>query len=93
MDVDEVADRLKDVKRDADWQDQPPVDAKPGNIGAEQRRDAVEKAGLYRSFGREDLGPGDRALPPVFRQRYGSITPGDRGGIVVPGTTLNAPLD
>ncbi|MEM8629936.1 MAG: TauD/TfdA family dioxygenase [Pseudomonadota bacterium] len=37
--------------------------------------------------------PGDRALPPVFRQRYGSITPGDRGGIVVPGMTLNAPLD
>jgi len=30
--------------------------------------------------------PGARALPPVFAQRYGSITIGDRGGIVVPGT-------
>ncbi|MEL7099695.1 MAG: TauD/TfdA family dioxygenase [Pseudomonadota bacterium] len=36
--------------------------------------------------------PGDRALPDVFRQRYGSITPGDRGGIICPGTELNAPL-
>ena len=31
--------------------------------------------------------PGDRELPPVFTQRYGSITVGDRGGIRVPGTT------
>lgn len=27
--------------------------------------------------------PGDRALPPIFASRYGSITVGDRGGIVV----------
>lgn len=27
--------------------------------------------------------PGDRALPPVFAQRYGTVTVGDRGGIVV----------
>ncbi len=26
--------------------------------------------------------PGDRELPPVFAQRYGSITVGDRGGII-----------
>ena len=37
--------------------------------------------------------PGDRKLPPIFAQRYGSITPGDRGGIMVPGTALHAPLD
>ncbi|MCX7203378.1 MAG: TauD/TfdA family dioxygenase [Burkholderiales bacterium] len=29
--------------------------------------------------------PGARALPPLFAQRYGSLTVGDRGGIVVPG--------
>jgi hypothetical protein len=29
--------------------------------------------------------PGARVLPPVFAQRYGSLTIGDRGGIVVPG--------
>lgn len=27
-----------------------------------------------------------RPLPPIFAERYGSIVPGDRGGIVVPGT-------
>ena len=36
---------------------------------------------------------GDRALPEVFRQRYGSITIGDRGGIITPETRLHAPLD
>ncbi len=30
--------------------------------------------------------PGDRELPAVFSQRYGTITVGDRGGIVIPGT-------
>lgn len=37
--------------------------------------------------------PGDRALPPSFAQRYGAIKPGNRGGILVKGTSLNAPLD
>lgn len=34
-----------------------------------------------------------RPLPPVFAARYGSITPGERGGIVVKGTTFRAPLE
>jgi hypothetical protein len=33
-----------------------------------------------------------RPLPEVFAQRYGSVTVGDRGGIIVRGTRLNAPL-
>jgi hypothetical protein len=37
--------------------------------------------------------PGARELPPAFAARYGSIEIGNRGGIVVPGTRLNAPLD
>jgi len=37
--------------------------------------------------------PGDRPLPPVFAERFGSVAIGDRGGIVVPGTTLCVPLD
>ena len=37
--------------------------------------------------------PGDRRLPPVFRQRYGSIEIGDRGGIVVADTEFCVPLD
>jgi hypothetical protein len=36
--------------------------------------------------------PGARPLPPVFAQRYGSVTVGDRGGIVVPGTRFCVPL-
>ncbi|MFY0311914.1 TauD/TfdA family dioxygenase [Leisingera sp. D0M16] len=36
---------------------------------------------------------GDRELPECFKQRYGSITPGSRGGIITKGTRLHAPLD
>ncbi|MGX4806447.1 TauD/TfdA family dioxygenase [Bradyrhizobium guangdongense] len=36
---------------------------------------------------------GDRPLPDCFRQRYGSIEIGNRGGIIVKGTSLNLPLD
>jgi hypothetical protein len=37
--------------------------------------------------------PGDRPLPPVFAQRYGSIEVGQRGGIITAETRLHAPLD
>lgn len=37
--------------------------------------------------------PGDRPLPESFKQRYGSIEIGNRGGIIVRGTRLNVPLD
>ena len=37
--------------------------------------------------------PGDRELPPVFAQRYGSIEIGDRGGIITEKTRLHAPID
>ncbi len=36
--------------------------------------------------------PGDRPLPPVFAERYGSIKIGDRGGIMTRGTRLNVPM-
>ena len=36
---------------------------------------------------------GDRPLPECFRQRYGSIEIGQRGGIVTKETRLHAPLD
>jgi hypothetical protein len=36
--------------------------------------------------------PNARPLPEVFAQRYGSVTLGDRGGIIVRGTKLQAPL-
>jgi Taurine catabolism dioxygenase TauD, TfdA family len=34
-----------------------------------------------------------RSLPPVFADRYGKITPGERGGVIMPGMKLTAPLD
>jgi hypothetical protein len=34
-----------------------------------------------------------RPLPEVFAPRYGSVTPGERGGIVVKGTTPKIPLE
>ncbi len=36
---------------------------------------------------------GDRQLPEVFKQRYGTIEVGNRGGIITKGTRLHAPLD
>lgn len=40
------------------------------------------------------LAPKDaRPLPPAYMQRFGSITPGDRGGIIVPGTQLTVPYE
>ena len=36
---------------------------------------------------------GARPLPAIFAQRYGSLTVGDRGGIIVRGTRLHAPLE
>ncbi|HLN27834.1 MAG TPA: TauD/TfdA family dioxygenase [Gemmataceae bacterium] len=34
-----------------------------------------------------------RPLPPVFAERYGSVVPGQRGGIVVPGTRYTIPWE
>ncbi|MEE9336002.1 MAG: TauD/TfdA family dioxygenase [Granulosicoccaceae bacterium] len=36
---------------------------------------------------------GDRSLPECFKERYGSIEIGNRGGIVTANTVLHAPLD
>jgi hypothetical protein len=36
---------------------------------------------------------GARPLPEVFKERYGSTTIGDRGGVIVKGTKLQAPLE
>ncbi len=35
--------------------------------------------------------PGDRPLPEIFASRFGGITIGDRGGIIVAGSKLNIP--
>jgi alpha-ketoglutarate-dependent taurine dioxygenase len=37
--------------------------------------------------------PGARPLPEVYAERFGSITPGDRGGVVVPGSVPTIPFE
>lgn len=37
--------------------------------------------------------PDARPLPEIFAQRFGSVTPGDRGGIAVKGSRPTIPLD
>jgi Taurine catabolism dioxygenase TauD, TfdA family len=37
--------------------------------------------------------PNGRPLPPVFADRYGGTEIGNRGGIVLPGVAMNAPLE
>ena len=37
--------------------------------------------------------PGARPLPEVYAERFGSITPGDRGGVVVPGSKPSIPFE
>ena len=36
--------------------------------------------------------PGARPLPEVWAQRYGTVTPGERGGVMMPATSWVAPL-
>jgi Taurine catabolism dioxygenase TauD, TfdA family len=36
---------------------------------------------------------GARPLPPVFAERYGSVVPGQRGGVMVPAMRLQIPWD
>jgi hypothetical protein len=36
---------------------------------------------------------GARPLPPVFAERYGSVVPGQRGGVLVPGMRMTIPWD
>ncbi|WP_050605854.1 TauD/TfdA family dioxygenase [Ruegeria sp. 6PALISEP08] len=52
--------------------------------------DPSERRHLFRLWLSPD---GDRELPDVFKQRYGSIEVGNRGGIITKGTRLHAPLD
>jgi hypothetical protein len=37
--------------------------------------------------------PGARPLPAVFAERFGSIKPGDRGGVTVPGARATIPFE
>jgi len=58
--------------------------------GFEDVEDPAERRHLLRLW---LAVPGARELPEAFAARYGSITVGDRGGIVVPGTRFTVPLE
>ncbi len=52
--------------------------------------DAERKRHLLRLW----LAPTNaRPLPPVYAERFGSVVPGDRGGVVIGEMTRTAPLD
>jgi hypothetical protein len=57
--------------------------------GFEDHEDPARRRHLLRLW---LAAPGARELPPAFAARYGTLTVGDRGGIVVPGMTLTVPL-
>ena len=56
--------------------------------GFEDWEDAAQKRHLLRLWLSV---PGDRALPEVFASRFGSVEVGNRGGIILPGTTPTIP--
>jgi hypothetical protein len=37
--------------------------------------------------------PRARPLPPVYAERYGSVKPGERGGVMMPAVRWYAPLE
>jgi hypothetical protein len=57
--------------------------------GFEDHEDPAQRRHLLRLW---LAAPGARELPDAFAARYGSLTVGDRGGIVVPGTRFTVPL-
>jgi hypothetical protein len=67
----------------------------PAHVEALEMFDALTNDPRLHMF--MEFKPGDvqlaRPLPEVFAQRYGSVTVGNRGGIVVRGTKLQAPLE
>ena len=68
--------------------------AQPHHAARPHRLRGLARAGKRRHLLRLWLAADKaRPLPPVFAQRYGSVEVGDRGGIIVRGTKLHAPLE
>jgi len=78
------------------------IDYQPGDIGLVNNHEIFHARGDYEDWPEEDrrryllrlwiCPPNGRPLPESYAQRYGSVTPGDRGGIVCPETEFKAPL-
>jgi hypothetical protein len=79
------------------------MDFRPGDIQLLHNHQILHSRGDFENWPEPErhrhllrmwLAPSEaRPLPEVFAPRYGSVVPGDRGGIVLKGTTLKVPLE
>jgi hypothetical protein len=79
------------------------MDFRPGDIQLLHNHQILHSRGDFENWPEPErhrhllrmwLAPREaRALPEVFAPRYGSVVPGERGGIVVKGTTFKVPLE
>ena len=79
------------------------MDFRPGDIQLLHNHQILHSRGDFENWPERErhrhllrlwLAPPEaRPLPEVFAPRYGGVTPGERGGIVVKGTTLHVPLE
>lgn len=78
------------------------MDFEPGDIQLIHNHQILHNRTEYEDWPEQErkryllrlwLSPADGLkLPEAFAERYGSVTPGDRGGVVIPGTVGNVPL-
>ena len=79
------------------------MDLEPGDIQLVHNHTILHDRTAFEDFPESDrkrhllrlwlAPPNARPLPEVFAERFGSITPGDRGGVVVAGATPTIPLE
>jgi hypothetical protein len=79
------------------------MDFRPGDIQLLHNHQILHSRGDFENWPERErhrhllrlwLAPPEaRPLPEVFAPRYGSLVPGERGGIVVKGTTFKVPLE
>ena len=79
------------------------MDLEPGDIQLVHNHTILHDRTAFEDFPEPDrkrhllrlwlAPPNARPLPEVFAERFGSVTPGDRGGVVVPGATPTIPFE
>jgi hypothetical protein len=79
------------------------MDFRPGDIQSLHNHQILHSRGDFENWAEPErhrhllrlwLAPRNaRPLPDVFAPRYGSVVPGERGGIVIEGTKTKVPLE
>jgi len=79
------------------------MDLEPGDIQLVHNHTILHDRTAFEDFPEPDrkrhllrlwlAPPNARPLPQVYAERFGSITPGDRGGVVVPGAKPTIPFE